>query len=409
MRDARRIYYIHQGTFAFALALAATLNIVWQVESGLTPLQLILIGTVLELTAFLLEVPTGIVADLYSRRLSVILGVFLFAAGWTLEGAVPAFWAFLLANVLWGTGYTFISGAHQAWIADEVGEAAVVRVYLTGAQIENVARIVAIPIAAVLASAQLNLPILLGGGLFLLLGLFLVVAMPETGFRPTPLEERAKIGTMVRTFAAGVAVVRLRPILAMLLAAGVFIGLASEGIDRLSTPHLLHGFALPLPRLGPLEPVAWFAAFSLAIAALSALGQCALTGYVVASTESRLSWLVASLAIVQVGATGYFALTGDLTTAAAAFVTLNVLRGIAGPIHGAWLNQGIDPRVRATVLSIGGQADALGQIAGGPLVGAVATMGSIRAALLASTLLLLPVPAVYALCSRLVRPALKED
>ena len=39
------------------------------------PLQLVLVGTTLELACFLFEIPTGIVADLYSRRLSVVIGV----------------------------------------------------------------------------------------------------------------------------------------------------------------------------------------------------------------------------------------------------------------------------------------------------------------------------------------------
>ena len=43
-------------------------------EVGLNPLQLVLVGTALEASAFLFEVPTGVVADVYSRRLSVMSG-----------------------------------------------------------------------------------------------------------------------------------------------------------------------------------------------------------------------------------------------------------------------------------------------------------------------------------------------
>ncbi|MDP6509107.1 MAG: hypothetical protein QF719_08735 [Chloroflexota bacterium] len=58
---------------------------------GLDPLQLVLVGTVLEATVFIFEVPTGILADVYNRRLSVIVGVALIGADFTLEGAVPRF------------------------------------------------------------------------------------------------------------------------------------------------------------------------------------------------------------------------------------------------------------------------------------------------------------------------------
>ena len=61
------------------------------------------------------------VADLYSRRLSVILGLCIIGTGITLIGAIPTFWCIALGSVLWGVGGTFISGAHQAWLADEIG------------------------------------------------------------------------------------------------------------------------------------------------------------------------------------------------------------------------------------------------------------------------------------------------
>ena len=102
-----------------------TMSALYQVQRAqLSVIQLVLVGTVLELSIFLFEIPTGMVADAVSRRLSVILGVFLIGAGFLLEGALPIFATILLAQVLWGLGYTFTSGATQAWITDEIGEAA---------------------------------------------------------------------------------------------------------------------------------------------------------------------------------------------------------------------------------------------------------------------------------------------
>ena len=56
---------------------------------GLDALQLVLIGTALEVSAFLFEVPTGVVADVYSRRLSVIIGTILLGFGFMLAGSIP--------------------------------------------------------------------------------------------------------------------------------------------------------------------------------------------------------------------------------------------------------------------------------------------------------------------------------
>jgi predicted MFS family arabinose efflux permease len=64
-----------------------------------------------------------------------------------------------------------------------------------------------------------------------------------------------------------------------------------------------------------------------------------------------------------------FALAGQFWFAVAAFLVAGVLRGVYNPLYHTWLNQGLDSRSRATVISIAAQADALGQVAGGPAVG----------------------------------------
>src|SRR4051812_2802282 len=60
-------------------------------EAGLNPLQLVLVGTALEGSAFLFEIPTGVVADVYSRRLSIIIGVILTGVGFLVWGAFALF------------------------------------------------------------------------------------------------------------------------------------------------------------------------------------------------------------------------------------------------------------------------------------------------------------------------------
>ena len=132
------VYYLLGGGTSFFLVLAFTLNQVYYVTVvGLSPLQLVLVGTVLEATCFLFEIPTGVVADLYSRRLSVVIGVSLLGAGMLLQGLVPTFAAVLVAQVVWGTGSTFLSGADQAWLADEIGEDAVGPVFTRETQLAS--------------------------------------------------------------------------------------------------------------------------------------------------------------------------------------------------------------------------------------------------------------------------------
>ena len=75
-----------------------TASMVYQVTvAQLSPLQLVLVGTTLEASVFLFEVPTGVVADVYSRRLSIIIGTVLIGLGFLLEGSLAIFWTILLA------------------------------------------------------------------------------------------------------------------------------------------------------------------------------------------------------------------------------------------------------------------------------------------------------------------------
>ena len=67
-------------------------------EIGLSPLQLVLIGTVMEVTAFLFEIPTGVVADAYSRRTSLIVGWFLHGGAFALIAVAPNFEILLVAS-----------------------------------------------------------------------------------------------------------------------------------------------------------------------------------------------------------------------------------------------------------------------------------------------------------------------
>jgi len=88
--------------------------------AGLQPAHLVLMGTVSEITITLCEVPTGMVADTVSRRLSFVIGLLILGLGFLIQGLFPVFGVVVACSVLWGLGETFISGAREAWIADEM-------------------------------------------------------------------------------------------------------------------------------------------------------------------------------------------------------------------------------------------------------------------------------------------------
>jgi predicted MFS family arabinose efflux permease len=90
-----------------------------------------------------------------------------------------------------------------------------------------------------------------------------------------------------------------------------------------------------------------------------------------------------------------FALTRWFWLAILAFWLVGGLRNVRAPIFTAWVNQGLDPATRATVNSMATQSDAVGQAAGGPVLGVIAKTVSVPAAIAVSGLLRLPALPLY--------------
>jgi len=398
------LYLVMEGATALLMTMIFTASSIYQVSRvGLNALQLVLVGTTLEVSAFLFEVPTGVVADVYSRRLSVITGMFLIGLGFIVEGSFPLILPNLLAQVLWGLGYTFTSGATQAWITDEIGEAAAGKAFLRSNQVGNLAALFGIGAGMLLGSLRINLPILLGGSGMVVLGIFLAVCMPETGFKPAPREERSSWGQMLHTFLEGLRMVRRRPALGTILSIGLIYGLYSEGLDRLWTKHMLDQFALPLASIA--QPVVWLGLMR-AMGLLLSIGGTELAQRRVNTENSkRLAQALQWITVLLVAGVFSFALAGTLLLAMLAYWLVYVTRNVIGPLYTAWVNQRLDSQVRATVISMSSQVDAIGQIAGGPAVGLIGNLVSVRAALLTSGVILTPVLVLYRFAIRRGEPA----
>lgn len=412
--DAYRIYIAMRFADGLLFYIYATMSMVYQATVvGLNPLQLVLVGTVLETSYFLAEIPTGVVADVYSRRLSIVIGFIVMGAGFALSGAIPLFAAVVLGQVIWGAGATFLSGAVEAWVTDEMAhersapardtgvatsEIPMERVYVRGSQLYQIGALLGIPISVALARLAIPLPIVVAGGLFVLLGIGLALIMPEAGFTRTPRSQRETWADMGRTLRGGVALIRVQPVLITILLIAALSGGFSEGFDRLWTPHLLDNFTLPeltLPLIGALDVVAWFGVIA-AVSKLISLGVSELAQRSVRTENPQsLVWVLLTLNLLLTGAVLGFALTTSVGVALLAFWLAGAFRMASQPLYMAWINRYLDPKVRATVLSIAGQSDALGQITVGPGVGLIGTVRSLRAALTVSGLLLLPVSALY--------------
>jgi DHA3 family tetracycline resistance protein-like MFS transporter len=394
--DPTRVWYLMQGGSALAGTLMWVLAPVYFVKTvGMSPLQLVLVGTFMELSVFVFELPTGIVADVYSRRLSTIVGFLIMGASMVFVGLLAEAWAVILGWAIWGFGYTFTSGAEDAWLADEIGVDKVRPVYLRSAQISRGVALLGIAATVSLGLVALWLPIVVGGVVFASTGLLLAAVMPETGFkRAERSRTESALRAMARTGRTGAGLVRRTPLLLLILAIAASWGAWSEGYDRLAQAHLLQD--VDLPAFFGLSFVVWFGLISAASLVLAIAVAQPANRRLEQVGQLTVTWILLALDLVLIGSVVLFGLAGLFWLAVVAMLLTNVARSLAMPLFTSWLNQSIvNSSVRATVMSITSQADAVGQWTGGPAIGAVGNALGIRAALVIGAFFLTPAVALY--------------
>jgi len=365
-------------------------------ELHLSPLQLVLMGTAMEAAVFLGEIPTGVVADTYSRRLSLIIGYLGMGAAWMLVAAVSAPWAIILLWALWGLSYTFTSGAYQAWISDEVGPGNVGSLFLRGRRFGYAGAVVGLALQVGVGVLSLRAGVVAGGAVTFACGLACILVMPESGFRRRPRAERSSALAELRTTAlAGARFAWVQPVVLLLVGVELFLGMSSEAFDRLKEAHFLRDVGLPA--VGNLDPVVWFGIFWLVgmVFGFAALGR--IIRRVERGGLKAVTDLLFAFTLVQMAAMLVFALTGSTWLAIAALLGVFFTRDLTDPLYTTWLNEQItESSVRATVFSLSGQANAIGQAAAGPFLGGIGNVWGIRAALAVGGVLIAPALGLYA-------------
>jgi DHA3 family tetracycline resistance protein-like MFS transporter len=386
-KDPTFVYLVLSAGWPLFFSTLAVTNLVYQVQvAHLDPLRLLLVGSVLELTCLVFQVPTGLFADAFSRRWAVATGCSLVGAGFILEGSIPQFTSILISQVVWGIGATLSDGAEDAWITDEIGEEAAGRLFLRASQVGQVTGLIGIFVGVGLASIRLNLPILVGGALLVVLGIYLFFAMTEAGYRATRTEPRGSLAGMAHGARSSIATLRARPLILTILAITVVVGLSGEGVDRLYQVHFLKDVGLP--DFAGLSPVLWFGLISGGASLFGIAATWIVRRRLDLENHSHVARLLFAFTTARALALAGFALAANLYLAIACIWVASVMRQVFSPVQRAWLSRSLDPANRATLFSVDGQADALGQIVGGPIIGVVASGISIRAALVSSAALL---------------------
>lgn len=402
--QAAKIFYLMNFITSLAGSIIfTTYSIYYVTQLGLSPLELVLVGTVLELTVLLFEGITGVIADTYSRKLSVVIGMFVMGAGFIFEGSiiwlqgfglmVPVVLWVMFAQVLFGVGHTFVSGADSAWMVDEVGESAAGTVFLRAKRVALTASLLGIGISVALSLVSPNLPYLAGGFMYVVLGLLLIRGMKESRFvRAQSPDRTSHFQEMRRTWKSGARVIVRSPLLMVIVFVTLFSGAASEGYDRLWEIHLIQEIGFPN---GMFTMAVWFGLISASSVVLGMLAVGFTEKKLDMSCDRAVSAAMFVLTSIRIVGILSLALATDFVWALASVLAVSVVVTVSEPIYATWLNMHLRSENRATVLSMVSQSDALGQTAGGPAVGWIGSRFRVRASLLAATVLLVPILGVF--------------
>lgn len=384
--SATRVFYV-MGLFRRACIRGFWplffVRLVTEVE--LDPLQLVLLGTVMELSILLSEIPTGVVADVYSRKSSVILSFLIMGAAIVLSANALDYRWLIVSQILIGFGSTFESGAETAWITGEVGSPEAAEPLIlrrAGWQLLTaVIGIVGFGLFAAATSLTVSLTVI--GVAYAIWGLILIAIMPETNFVRSAGDGWAGFRSM---FTVGWRQCRSRKPL-WILATAVFVsGLAKEAIDRLDIQRLVD--------IGMPENLNDIVVIAVLVAAKSVFAASAL---VIARRRARGGSVVTAMVLLFIGIAGGVALLAHVELLVVAGLGLILQGGFAlaaEPLVTNWTNMFASGDARATVHSFIGQGEAFGEILGGIALGAVAQFTTVPTAMTLSALLFLTAAAV---------------
>ena len=344
----------------------------------LDPLELTLLGTALELSILIAEVPTGVVADLVSRRLSIIVSFVVIGPAIVVSGVVESFWLLAATQAAWGIGYTFQSGADVAWITDELDDPATVdQLLITRAKLRMVATIIGVVAATGLAvvTHPFDRDRRLGGRAHGL-GPRARRHHARAGVHP----RRRRIGRRVHQgVAAGRAAHTPHPVLRTLAIAVFLGGIAAEAIDRLGVARLVE---VGIPE--DVDEVVLVAALTL----VQALAAIVLVRRVERRAEhTTVPQALGALFLATAVAIAVVAGVSVLGVVLVAMVGKEAFMLGTEPLITTIANSHEESVARATVLSFIGQANAAGEITGGIALGALASATSLSTAFVVSAAL----------------------
>jgi MFS family permease len=351
------------------------------VEAQLTAFQLVFIGVAQAITALVFEIPTGVVADTFSRKWSVVFSHLLMGIAMLWTGLVTSFPVLVATQMLWGLSWTFSSGADVAWLTDELDRPERVAATLAaGARRELLGAASGLIVFGGLAWAtDLSTAIVVAGIAMLMLGIFVVLRFTEFHFTPVPRHRYRESLSILRR---GLQLARGDHEIMIVFAATFLVNGAAEAYERLYAKRLLElGFpAQP-------DPIVWLTMLGLVALLVGALA--------IRIVEARIDGIGVARPVYAgacfAGAIGLtmLALAPDTLTAMAGVLLVSGIGWtVTRCVSVIWINRRATSDVRATVQSLLAQAEYGGEIVLGVALGVLAWSTSIAVALVGSCMLL---------------------
>ena len=373
-RKVQTVYLVLTLLNTVAASFIWGINTLFLLDAGLTSTAAFAANAFYTAGMVLFEVPTGVLADTRGRRASFLIGGLTLAAStilyWLAWQVQAPFWAWAVSSVLIGLGYTFFSGATEAWLVDALrftGFTGELEPVFARAQIVGGAAMLGGSVAGGLIAQWTNLgvPYLLRAGALVCAFVVAFVYMRDWGFtpRPTthPLQEVRRVLSSSLKHGLG------NPPVRWVMLSGLFTGGVGIYAFYAMQPYLLDLY-------GDTEAYG-VAGLAAAIIAGAQIGGGTVAPHIRRWFRRRTSALLAGV-LVGGGLLALLGVTQNFWVA----VTLLVLWGLVGavelPIRQAYMNDLIPSAQRATVLSFDNLLDSAGGIVTQPVLGRVADVWS---------------------------------
>jgi DHA3 family tetracycline resistance protein-like MFS transporter len=217
--------------------------------------------------------------------------------------------------------------------------------------------------------------------------------MPETAFRRSVHYKQNPARNLPLALQETIRLVRRQPLLPGFLAIALLFGMYIEAFDRLGDAHFLLNFNLPA--WGDRDSVLWFGIIAAGSQVLGFMAAGVAVRWHVEQTTIATVHMVSVLQLLWIVCAFGFAVAPTFALALLAYWTVAVISTVQAPFYDTWVNQHLESSTRATSLSVINQADALGQLVGGPAIGVVGTVYSLRMALVVAALMLSPILLIY--------------